>query len=458
MTLATARNRTLHCRSPTHDAPLTIGPRDRGPTLARMQADPAVATLGRIDGLDLARLGAMVGMLIAHYGGQGPGPNELRWVRHFVDGRAMPLFVLLGGAGITLLTDRCAHPDRRLALRALVLLGLGLLLNEHVPFVAVIIHYYAAYFLAGIALRRLGDRLLLAVAVLVTLVGAVTYQVIAPTATTFSGWGAGTAVRPWPLVTELSVAGYYPLLPSLAFVCVGMWLARQRLDQRRCLLSIGLTGVALYVAGYGLGALADATIDPPRIVVDSAGQATIGPAVVDNLAEHGVAARGLERAAARNARQQDIAQVEALDDVLDSLPKWTTEPDGFTLSRVLDGSGHSEMPAWVMGATGFAVLVVALACSLTIALSRHHAAAGVLRWLAGLGRFSLTFYVVHTLLLRLVADDFYAQPLIGNFLLMGWVFGGFVVAASLWQLRFRRGPLEAVLRLVDGPARRGRAL
>ena len=403
----------------------------------------------RLDGLDLARLVAMVGMLIAHYGSEGPGPGPLRWLHHFVDGRAMPLFVVLGGAGITLLTARSAHPDRRLAVRGLCLGVLGLFLNEHVPFVAVIVHYYAAYFLAGIVLRRLGNAALLGVAAVVTAAGAVTFQLIAPTAQTFSGWGAAVAVRPWPLITDLSVAGYYPLLPSLAFVCVGMWLARQNLYQPRTLAAIGLAGAFLYTVGYGLGAFADASIDPPLILVDPSGHATIGNEVAENLAQHHVLARGLERAAARNARQQGISEAVALRNALDSLPSWDAEPEGFTLTRVLDGSGHSEMPAWVVGSTGFALVVVAAGCRLTILAARYRLPAALSRWLASIGRMSLTFYVVHTLLLRLVAEDFYERPLVGNYLLMALVFGGFVLAASLWLRKFQHGPLEALLRQTD---------
>lgn len=332
----------------------------------------------RLLGLDVARSLAMLGMLVAHYAYADGFDGPLRRVSLFVNGKAMPLFLFLGGAGLSLLVARSARPVRAGLGRAAVLLGLGLLLTEHVPLIAVVLHFYAAYYVVGLLLRRLPDVGLLAVAAAVTAAGAVTWVVLAPHLPTYDGWrGWDTVTDPWPLLASLTVTGVYPVLPSFAFFAVGMWAGRQRLDDPRVQRRLLAAGVALAVAGY--------------VVAGRIGRA------------------------------------------LGSV-------------RELDTTGHGNMPAWVVGATGYALAATALCL---LAAGRFPRA---VHPLAMAGQLALTFYVVHAVGLRWWyegwADRFdYPQQLVA----VAVLFTGFVGLATLWRRWLPRGPLEAGLRAA-GPA------
>ena len=73
--------------------------------------------------------------------------------------------------------------------------------------------------------------------------------------------------------------------------------------------------------------------------------------------------------------------------------------------------------------------------------------------LAFAGQLALTFYVGHSLAMRWwwyedLSDRFtYSEELV----VVGFIFAGFVLVATLWRSRFRRGPLEEVLRFAGGP-------
>jgi uncharacterized membrane protein YeiB len=348
------------------------------PGLATGEAGAEPTRASRLLGVDVARSMAILGMLVAHYA----RPDENGWAgpSDFVNGKAMPLFVLLGGVGLTLLTDRARHPARAVLGRAALLAVLGLLLVEHVPLIAVILHFYAAYFVLGLLVRCLPDVGLLAVAVAVTAAGAVTWMALAPDLPTYGGWH--TLDRPHELLADLALSGVYPVLPSFAFFVVGMWVGRRRLGDTAEQVRLLGAGVVLVLAGYVVG---------------------------------GPLGRRL------------------------------------TGGEVFETTGHGNMPAWVVGATGFSLAVLALCLLATARWPR------LLSPLAFAGQLALTFYVLHALGLRWWYPDVndalgYGQELAAALV----VLGVFVVAATLWRRRFERGPLEEVLRRA-GPTGGGTA-
>lgn len=252
----------------------------------------------------------MVGMVIAHYVRRQEGVVLLDGVRAFVDGRAMPLFVLLGGVGITLLTRSSPTPDRDLVARAAVLFPLGLLLQELTTVVAVILQYYALYFLVAIPLRRLGNGGLWVAAATFTAVGSVSYQLT--DLPVYNGWeGIGS----WgtPLWGSLIVSGYYPLFPGMAFLLVGMWIGRLPLQR---------------------------------------------PEVARRLALEGAMVATVTTLGARR---------------LAGLVGFEPDGEGFSWARLLDTSAHSEMPVWVIGTAALAAGVIGV-CLLAAARFRLPAA------------------------------------------------------------------------------------
>ena len=259
--------------------PLTAGP---GGTVAAPTAALSRARAGsRLEGVDALRALAMIGMVIAHYVERSaPGSLGDR-LRAFVDGRAMPTFVVLAGVGISLLVARARHPDRELLARALLLFPAGLALQEATTVVAVILQYYAVYFVLAVVFRRLPDAALLLAALVTVLGGGVVVMVVGPRLPGDPGWdGWGTITDPG-LWSALFVNGYYPVLPTIAFVLVGMWLGRRPLGDRSWPRRLVVAGLVVAAIGYGGGWAGRQVFARPAddaVAVDTSGRVSlVGP-------------------------------------------------------------------------------------------------------------------------------------------------------------------------------------
>ncbi len=347
---------------------------------------PAVATRARsrIIGLDLARAIAMLGMVIAHYAWPDGSDGLLNDVASAVDGRAMPLFVMLGGVGVTILTARSPHPDRSLLVRAAILAPMGLVLQELTTFIAIILHYYSVFFVAAVGLRRLPSRWLAGLAAATALIGSWTYQVLKPELTGYRE-PSDLIDEPLALAWSLLVEGFYPFFPVVSFFIIGMLLGRADLRS---------TTVAARLTAIGIGAAAIVLISADRLV--------------------------------------SAFDVNVLS--------WSADDGRFIASRLLDDDGHSEMLAWVIGAGGSSAAVIGLSLLIAPQVSRW------IGPLISLGQLALTFYVFQAVLVRFITrpDE---TALEDEFVNVALIYLGFMAFAALWRRRFRYGPLEWVLRL-----------
>jgi uncharacterized membrane protein YeiB len=440
-----------------------------GTTVATVPVD--AVRPGRQIGLDVARALAILGMLVAHFTKMATAEDEgwARDVTRFVDGRAMPLFVVLSGAGLSLLLARSTRPVREMTGRAAVLLLLGLALEYTTP-VGVILQYYALFFLLALLVRRLRDRWLL--------VGAVAVVALAPVARLFlaellphgfqhagdhaADLGAlGVLRRPDALLADLFVGGIYPAFPTFAFVLVGMWIGRRNLSSPR--LHAGMIGVGLLMAvvGYGAGWSTDERRELPAAIEAQYGELAELALVADRQGLDLV--EGIEFVALLSQTTEDefyagLAEMSGLPaDQLRAIIADTAADDGLraaiapTWWEPLDAAGHSHMPAWMLGTTGFAIAVIG-ACLALAARARR-----LLMPLAWAGQMALTLYVTHLVLLRWPLQDWASE--VGAEASVWWTVGGFAAAVavcSLWRLRFAHGPLEAVLRLAGGGSLRRR--
>lgn len=216
---------------------------------------PAAKPAPRIRGLDVARAVAIVGMVAVHI-----GPTEADGLAGqayaLPHGRSVLLFVLLAGAGVSLL-DRgrsAGLTPVRLVWRAVVLLPAGLALQELDHGVAVILQDYALVFLVALALRPLGDRWLLAVAGAIFVLGPLTHVSLEhayPDVVT--GYTIALSDPPGEIIRGLVVTGPYPLITYLAPFALGMWIGRRDLIQARVVLWLFLTGAAVAVGVLWLG-------------------------------------------------------------------------------------------------------------------------------------------------------------------------------------------------------------
>jgi uncharacterized membrane protein YeiB len=346
-------------------------------------APPGVPVRRRIPGIDLARALAILGMLMVHV-----GPTDAEGVTGTLyglsHGRAAILFGLLAGVGVSLLaSSRSTSPTQarlRLAWRAAVLLplGLGLQLLDHGVF--VILQDYSLLFLVGALVIGLGDRWVLVLAGASWLAGSVGYlwgQIAWPKA--FVRDAAAWGDPGGELLHRLVLSGPYPLITWSAPFLAGVWLGRRDLRSRGVRLGLIVAGALTMVAA--------------RLV-------SWGLVVVAGDPGEG--------------------------------PGW---------GRLVLDEAHSQMPLWLLGATGSAVLLLGLCLWLGDAAGRWV-------WpLVAVGQLAFTVYVGHLLALHLERDALTTdEPGAAMVLVLGFTVAAMVLATA-WRAVLPRGPLEVVLHL-----------
>lgn len=217
----------------------------------------------RVVGIDVARCLALLGMMAAHMLPEG------RWQHEVSAGRASALFAVLAGVSLALMTGG-AHRHRGprlvagalgLEARAIMIAGTGLWLGTLDTNVAVILTYYGVLFILGLPFLALSARQL------ATLAGV--WCVAAPIVSHLLRQHVGDAgpivptssdlEQVWPLLTNLTLTGYYPAFPWLAYLLAGMALGRLDLRREATALRVALTGAALAVTAKLLSAALLAT-------------------------------------------------------------------------------------------------------------------------------------------------------------------------------------------------------
>lgn len=200
----------------------------------------------RRPGPDVVRAIAMAGVVVMNYHGYliiRGGDRGDGWAADLFDPWVGPLstrfaatFVLTAGVGVTLMTERIrlAGTDSevaalrwRLVRRGLVLYGAGLLVDF--IWAGTILPYYGAMFVLASALFTLRSRWVVAIGAASGVAGwAIRWWRLDRTlAGDPPDWLTDPGPRsPVGLVYDVFVNGTHPLLPWLAFLCVGIVLGR----------------------------------------------------------------------------------------------------------------------------------------------------------------------------------------------------------------------------------------
>ena len=216
----------------------------------------------RLVALDVARCLALLGMVATHVLDARDPDGSLSLSQAVAGGRAAALFAVLAGVTLALGTggrtpvrgrERAAR-SAGLVVRALAIATLCLLVGPWDTGVAVILTYYGLLFLLGLAFVGLRARSLLAVAGAWAVVVPVVSHLVRPSLPN-RAYGNPTAAQldaPDRLFSELLLTGYYPVLPWLAYLLLGLALGRTDLRSRR------VAATAL-VGGGGVAVLATLT-------------------------------------------------------------------------------------------------------------------------------------------------------------------------------------------------------
>ncbi|WP_459502266.1 DUF418 domain-containing protein [Bacillus sp. C1] len=194
----------------------------------------------RIEGLDFARALAMFGMLIVNYkiltGAAGNGPGWLIWFAELFEGRASATFVMLAGIGVALMTKKARSgtpfdiKQNRMNLwkRSIFLFILGLLLYA-VGWTGDILHYYGVYMLVASLFIIASDRCIF-IGVAIFLFVA---QILQITINYMKGWHLEKPfieyIDFWTVegfVRNLLFNGYHPVFPWICFLLIGMVIGK----------------------------------------------------------------------------------------------------------------------------------------------------------------------------------------------------------------------------------------
>lgn len=353
---------------------------------------PQTATPGsRLEGLDLARFAAFVGMVLVNFhvvvtGGHAPPEGGVGDWPLLLQGRAAAGFVVLAGVGLGLMAQR-GGAEQQLWLtlrRAAFLMAIGL--ANMLVFDADILHYYAVYFVFGALLLPLSSRALLgwvlglnlaAVAAVLTLDFEAGWVMAELRYTDF--W------TPQGFVRNLVFNGWHPVVPWLGFLLFGVVLSRLPLAAGRTQLALAAGGVVAMLVASMLSTWL-------------------------------------------------LPLMQAAEPELVDLVK--TEP-------------VPAMPLYTVAGLGAACALIGV-CAW---LGERPSLRRWLRPACLVGRQSLTLYVAHILVgmgvlesLGLIEGGSGQQAVVASF----WFVAACVVYALVWSRWFKRGPLEGLMRRLAG--------
>jgi uncharacterized membrane protein len=221
----------------------------------------------RLTGIDLARLIAIVGMVMVHFGPNPVPETTLGTIYDVSHGRASILFVFVAGIGATLLTRGRSQSSWitgtiEILARAAILLPLGLWLQQLDHGVLVILHYYAIYFVLAAALVRFPSVILVVISGAFFVLGPIGYHLAE-----FNrpGWfdsdplALGASIT--EIVRETVISGSYPLVTWGAPLALGIWVGRQNLARsstRAMLIGAGI--IAIAIASLSVDLIGEITI------------------------------------------------------------------------------------------------------------------------------------------------------------------------------------------------------
>lgn len=298
--------------------------------------------------------------------------GTISFAQGLAGGRASALFAVLAGVSLALMTGRTepVHGRERvarsagLAVRALLVALLGLALGGLESGLAVILTYYGVLFLCGLPFLGLRARALFVLAGGWLLVAPVVSHLLRPHLP-----GRGTEsptfaqlADPGQLLSELLVSGYYPVLPWLTYLLVGIGLGRLDLTQRRVQAVIAAVGATLVVLTTAVSR-ALTGLDEVRVALVS-----VPPTA------------------------------ESADAVLDRIAygMFGTTPTGGAWQWLLVVAPHSGTPFDLAQTIGSALLVIGL-CLLLVGVLTP-AGERFVAVLFGAGAMTLTLYTLHVVM------------------------------------------------------------
>lgn len=216
----------------------------------------------RLVGVDVARCLALLGMMATHVLDPVDATGELTRIQAVAGGRSAALFAVLAGVSLALMTGRqnpvrggvLASRSLGLAARAVLIAALGLVLGSLGTNIAIILTYYGVLFLVAIPFLGLRARWLWLLGVVWVVLGPLVSQVVRPMLPPrqFDSPEPSQLLEPGRLLAELLFTGYYPAVPWLAYLLIGMAIGRIDLRNRLVVSMLWSGGVIISVSATWL--------------------------------------------------------------------------------------------------------------------------------------------------------------------------------------------------------------
>jgi uncharacterized membrane protein YeiB len=354
----------------------------------------------RIQGLDIARSIAIFGMVLVNFKLVTHATDThhgLTLFANLFEGRAAPLFVMLAGVGLSLMTrsardnsdtHRRRQAQQKILKRGVVLAFAGTAFLPIWP--ADILHFYGLYFVLAASVIYAKPTTLIWLA----MAGNIGFLVLLVILDYNQGWDwdSLTYVDLWTVTGFLRhwfYNGFHPVLVWMSFLLAGIWLGRQPIHQPRFTRHLLWRASLLWLAVHLI--------------------AWLGNQWVQGL----------------------------------SLPPAEAE----TLSFLFGTDVIPPMPLYVLSAIASSTIMICLSIELYERCSHWR----LLQWLVVAGRQSLTLYVAHVFVgmgimetLGMLNSASIDQVFLATAL---YVVGG-IVFANGWARYFKQGPLEGVFRRI----------
>jgi uncharacterized membrane protein YeiB len=362
----------------------------------------------RLSGVDVARCVALFGMAATHVLPTTDQSGAPTLVGQVFSGRSAALFAVLAGVGLALAVG--PRPQLRraapvVAARAAMIGLVGLLLAVFDSGIAVILAYYAVFFVLVLPWLRARPPVLLASAAVVALVVPVLSFAVRDDLPERDPTNPGPwdLADPAPLLSELLVTGYYPAAVWIAYLLTGMAVGRLALSSQRTAVVVAASGAALALVAHGVSALLLGPVGGYRRIAEAV------------------------RLPLPDTRQ--IVGSSSYGNIPTETPWW-----------LATDAPHSSTPLDMAATTGSSLLVLGLA------LLAARAVPALLAPLAATGSMPLSLYTAHVVLLGTTEPT--------DLLRYYWLqVAVAVVFATLWRRFVGRGPMESVIARAVEPLR-----
>lgn len=194
----------------------------------------------RIFGYDIARAIALFGMFAVH-----SMPlmlnNESTFVGEYITGKAAPLFAVLAGVSIMLISRKTEQYKQKISVRAVFIMLIGVFLIALNTSIAVILMHYGLLFLIAIPFIRLSTKALgfwtLSAFLVTPGLYWLSHHLLAPHIESFP--------QQYPPGLDLLIGNFYPIVVWITYFLAGMLLYRLNI------VKWSMRGLVMLAAGSG---------------------------------------------------------------------------------------------------------------------------------------------------------------------------------------------------------------